>query len=66
MTWCVCLDNDGSMVVMSRSAREILLKWCSIVGIIPESYVVKTFESREEAEKYIEDIKSVNDIIDGL
>lgn len=51
---------------MSRETREALLRWWALVGVPAPSYVIKTFEDMDEAEKYILDIQAADKIIDNL
>ena len=66
MTWCVCSDKDGNLTLMSRKTREVLLRWWITIGYIPPNYVVKTFEDINDAEDYMDEMKLVNKLIEGL
>lgn len=66
MIWCVCLGKDGSLTVLSRSERESMLTILMDIGSEIPSFVVKTFDEKQEAEEYIKRIENINQIIEGL
>lgn len=64
--WCVCSNRDGYLSLMTRDERELMLSVLMDLKVPIPTYVVKVFEEKEDAEKYIRDINNTNDIIDGL
>ena len=66
MTWCVCSDKDGNLTLMSRPTREAMLRWWSLVKVVPPTFVVKTFEDIGDAETYMDEMKLVNKLINDL
>jgi hypothetical protein len=63
MEWCVCSNREGVLSLMTRYEREEMLK---ILGPLKKgvpTHVVKTFENKKDAKKYISDIKRVNKLI---
>ena len=67
MEWCVCCDKvDGTLTIVSRNVREMMLSWWGLFSVIPPTYVVKVCNTIEDATKYVEEMKKVNDLIDRL
>lgn len=67
MTWCVCKDKQGRLLLMNRRTRELLLHWwIDVCHITPPSYVVKTFNDEIEAANFIIEMHTVDQIIDNL
>ncbi len=66
MKWCVCSSRDGYLSLMTRDERETMLSVLMDLKVPIPTYVVKTFEKKEDAEKYIRDINHTNDIIDNI
>lgn len=67
MTWCVCkYKNTGRMVVCSRESRELLLRSWVLLGVTPPSYVIKTFDKRKDAIKFIKEMKDVDKLLNQL
>lgn len=66
MNWCVCSTRDGKLSLLTRVEREMMLKvLMSLKKEIP-THVIKTFESKSDAEKYILEINRVNKLIKNL
>lgn len=67
MIWCVCLDRSGERFqLINRLEREIMVQILIELKIPIPTYVAKVFSHKYEAEKYVEQLKSVNHLIKQL
>jgi len=66
MQWCVCLDRDGWLSLMTRSERELMLEVLMDIKAEIPSFVVKVFDHKEDAEQYIHNMKGVNKTLRNL
>lgn len=64
--WCVCSDRQGNLSLITREAREDMLKIFMDAKKKIATHVVKEFDNKNQAKKYISDIKTVNKIIDKI
>lgn len=63
--WCICIDKEsGDLFVMERVERETMLSVLLDLKQPIPSFVLREKETKEEAEKYIEEIKAANDLIE--
>lgn len=62
--WVVCKNKKTSeMEVMSRSERELDIDFHIMCGKFIKTYVLKEFQTKEEAEKYKKDIEDADNLL---
>lgn len=67
MTYCICLDKRTfEMSIMTRLEREQMLSVLMDLKQPIPSFVIAIRNDFQEAKKYIQDIKLVNNVIDFL
>lgn len=67
MTYLVCKEKgSGRLFIVTRAAREAMLKMISALKMQPESIVLKTFPTYGEADRYKNDIEAADRTINGL
>lgn len=67
MNWLVCkVKKDGSYFVCSRGSRESLHSYWQRNGIIVPSIVIRRFEERADAEKYLDNLKRVDNMLNRI
>jgi len=63
--WCVCINkSDGELFVMERTERDRINNVLQDIGEVVPSRVLRTKDTKEEAEKYMQDIKDAIDLIE--
>ena len=61
MVWLVCKNkDDASLFVTTRSARETMLSVIHDLGQQPDSIVLKSFATFEDADKYKKEIEDAD------
>jgi hypothetical protein len=66
MQWCVCKNIDGEMFIQSRMEREIMLDALIAMSVTPPTFVIKTFDTKEEAISYVANIHCVDKLINKI
>jgi hypothetical protein len=65
--WCICIDKEtAELFTMERSEREAMLSVLLDLKQPIPSYVINFKSTKEEAEKYIEEIKRIDKDINNL
>lgn len=63
----VCRNKkDNSLFITTRGAREVMLKGCSMVGDIPDSNVIKTCNTYQEADHFKQEQQRINKELNNL
>lgn len=62
--YCVCQNKkDGELSIQERVDRETMLNVLINLKKQPEDFVVRMFDTKEKAEKYIVDITAAENLI---
>lgn len=63
--YCVCINKEsGDLSVMERTERDRSNNVLMDAGQIIPTWVLSVKDTLEDAEKYIQDIKDANDLIE--
>lgn len=66
MEWCVCVNKvTKELFVLSRTERETMIGALSGIDYV-NSRVVRTFDTQEEAFKYMKSIRDVDDLLKNI
>lgn len=67
MSYCVCIDKvNGSLLVMERSEREVMISVLLDLKQPIPSWVLAVKETKDAAEKYVQDILEANRLINEI
>ncbi len=62
--FCVCENKEShDLSIQERVDRETMLSVMISLGLQPLDFVIRVFDTKERAEKYIVDIKKANELI---